>query len=139
MHAKDSERHELYEEGKGEERTALGMLVDLEVELGATGRASAPYAPNPELGAAGRASAPSASAPVLAHGTALEGAELTVQLEGGPRPARRAKSCLVAVTPGDRVLCSVSAEAVYVLAVLESAEAGPIRVVADGGLDLQSD
>jgi hypothetical protein len=127
MHAKNEERHELHEEDPGEERSALELLVDLEAR------------PTPEpRGEAGRAGL-GADSPVLAYGTALEAAELTVRLDGGPRPARRAKSCLVSVTPGDRVLCSVSADAVFVLAVLESAEAGPTRVVADGGLELQSD
>src|SRR5262245_47770493 len=112
MHAKNVERQELHEEAPYEERPSLEQLVDLEAH------------PTPEpRGEAGP--------PVLAYGTALEGGELTVQLAGGPRPARRAKSCLVSVTPGDRVLCAVSADAVYVLAVLESADAGPTRVVAE--------
>jgi len=143
MHAKDVERHELYEEG--EERPALGMLVDLEVAPGATGHASVRSAAEArrereqEREREREREREVGGAPVLAYGTALEGAELTVQLEGGPRPARRAKSCLVAVAAGDRVLCSVSAEAVHVLAVLESATLGPTRVVASGGLELQTD
>jgi len=127
MHAKNAERHELPNEVLCEEQPALELLVDLEARPTLESR-----------GDAGRAGV-SGDPPVLAYGTALEAAELTVRLDGGPRPARRAKSCLVSVTPGDRVLCSVSADAVYVLAVLESADAGPTRVVADGGLELQAE
>lgn len=128
MHATNAERHEVHEEApSGEERPAFELLVDLETR------------PTPESSAGSGRSEPIADAPVLAYGVALAGADLTVKLDAGPRPARRAKSCLVSVTPGDRVLCSVSAEAVYVLAVLESVEAGPTRVVADGGLELQSE
>ncbi|WP_437715787.1 DUF3540 domain-containing protein [Sorangium sp. So ce448] len=126
MHATNAKRQELHEIAPYEERPSLEQLVDLDAR------------PTPEpRGDAGRAGL-SAGPPALAYGTALDGGELAVQLDGGPRPARRAKSCLVAVTPGDRVLCSVSADAVYVLAVLESAGAGPTRVVADGSLELQA-
>ncbi|WP_437486984.1 DUF3540 domain-containing protein [Sorangium sp. So ce1014] len=120
MHATNIERQELHEVAPYEERPSLDQLVDLEAR------------PTPE-------SRGEAGPPVLAYGTALDGDELAVQLDGGPRPARRAKSCLVSVTPGDRVLCSVSADAVYVLAVLESAGAGPTRVVVGGSLELQAD
>ncbi|WP_437876125.1 DUF3540 domain-containing protein [Sorangium sp. So ce513] len=127
MHAKNAARDELYDEGPCEERPALELLVDLE--------ARPTPEPRAEAGKAGLGAGP----PVLAYGTALDGGELAVALDGGgPRPARRARSCLVPVTPGDRVLCSVSADAVYVLAVLESAGAGPTRVVADGALELQA-
>lgn len=135
MHAKTPENQALHEETAHDDAPALGMLVDLEVAPAVTVRAGAPSIGERE--AKVRASVP-AGAPVLAYGTALEGSDLTVQLEGGPRPARRAKSCLVAVSPGDRVLCSVSGDAVHVLAVLESADAGPTRVVADGGLALEA-
>lgn len=115
MHAKHVETQELHEVIPDEERPALEQVVDLDAR-------PAPVDP-----------------PVLAYGTAVDGAELTIQLDRGPsRPARRAKSCLVSVTPGDRVLCSVAADAVYVLAVLESAGAEPTRVVADGSLELQA-
>lgn len=116
MHANNGERLELHEAASHEDRLTLDQLVDLEA--------------TPAAGA---------GPPVLAYGTAGEGVELTVRLHAGPpRPARRAKSCLVAVAPGDRVLCSVSADAVYVLAVLESSDPGPTRVVADGALELQA-
>lgn len=129
MHAKDAERPAPYEET--EERPALGMLVDLEAS-GYAPRHAPDHAPlhAPEVAPA---------APVLAYGTALDRPDLTIQLDGGPRPARRARSCLVPVASGDRVLCSVADDAVYVLAVLESASPGPTRVVAEGGLDVQSD
>jgi hypothetical protein len=116
MHPNNVQRLELHEVAPYEERPALEQLVDLDA-----------------------LPVPAASPPVLAYGTAADGTGLTVRLDGGPsRPARRAKSCLVSVTPGDRVLCSVSADGVYVLAVLESADAGPTRVVADGSLELQA-
>lgn len=134
MHARNAETRELFEESAAEERPALGQLVDLEAAPGAFGGASAPAV----AVAVGAGAGAAAAAPVLAYGTALAGGELTVQLDEGPRPARRAKSCLVEVAAGDRVLCSVAADAVYVLAVLESAEAGPTRVVADRGLELSS-
>jgi Protein of unknown function (DUF3540) len=126
MHAKNVERQELHEVAPYEERSSLEQLVDLD--------ARPTLEPRGEAGRAGFTAGP----PVLAYGTALDGGELAVQLDGGPRPARRAKSCLVSVTPGDQVLCSVSADAVYVLAVLESAGAGPTRVVAEGSLELQA-
>jgi hypothetical protein len=59
-------------------------------------------------------------------------------LPAGRFAARRAKSCLVAPDAGDRVLCAVERDAVYVLAVLEGRDRAPTRVVAEGDLRLQA-
>jgi hypothetical protein len=50
--------------------------------------------------------------------------------------AERAKSCLVAPEPGDKVLCAVEPEATYVLSVLASRSSAPTRLEADGDLEL---
>ncbi|MBI4952626.1 MAG: DUF3540 domain-containing protein [Myxococcales bacterium] len=63
---------------------------------------------------------------------------LTVRLGLDLCPARRAKSCLVAPDVGDRVLCAVEGDAVFVLAVLEGAPGAATRVSADGDLKLQA-
>lgn len=52
--------------------------------------------------------------------------------------ARRAKSCLVAPELGDRVLCAVEDDGVFVLAVLEGREGAATRVSVDGDLRLQA-
>ena len=76
-------------------------------------------------------------APRLAYGTVAAGDDLAVVLPDGKRSARRAKSCLVAAEPGDRVLCSTDGDAVYILAVLEGD--GGTKVVADGKLEIVAD
>jgi len=51
------------------------------------------------------------------------------------RIARRAKSCLVAPDPQDRVLCTIDGDQVFVLAVLEGSD--PItRIATDGELSV---
>lgn len=57
---------------------------------------------------------------------------LAVRLASGVQGARRAKSCLVLPEPGDRVLCAIEPDRVYVLAVLEGRAA--TRVSAEGDL-----
>jgi hypothetical protein len=56
----------------------------------------------------------------------------------GTCQARQARSCLVAPEIGDLVLCAVSPEGAYVLAVLEGREGAPTTIAADGDLHLQS-
>lgn len=91
--------------------------------------------------------APSVSAePRLEYGTvATSSPELSVELPTHTRSARRAKSCLVAPEAGDRVLCSVDGEHVFVLAILEGARDttlvsdGRLTVQANGALELASE
>lgn len=80
--------------------------------------------------------APAPAAPALVYGDVVAGETLTVSVDGRPRAARRAKSCLVAPEPGDRVLCSVDVATTYVLAVLEGAV--DTRLVADGKLEVHA-
>ncbi|MCC6523158.1 MAG: DUF3540 domain-containing protein [Polyangiaceae bacterium] len=75
--------------------------------------------------------------PVLAYGSVVEAAPLRVAVDGRARGAKRAKSCLVAPEPGDRVLCSLDGATAYVLAVLDGA--ADTRVVADGKLEVRAD
>ncbi|WP_437274651.1 DUF3540 domain-containing protein [Sorangium sp. So ce375] len=63
---------------------------------------------------------------------------LVIELGGGPVAARRAKSCLVAPDAGDRVLCAVEGDQVFVLAVLEGEAGATTRVVAEGDLKVQA-
>ncbi|WP_438031617.1 DUF3540 domain-containing protein [Sorangium sp. So ce204] len=63
---------------------------------------------------------------------------LVVELGGGPVAARRAKSCLVAPDAGDRVLCAVDGEQVFVLAVLEGEAGATTRIVAEGDMKVQA-
>ncbi|MFO0617920.1 MAG: DUF3540 domain-containing protein [Polyangiaceae bacterium] len=66
----------------------------------------------------------------------VEGATIEVALPSGRFQAARAKSCLVEPDRGDRVLCAIEADRVFVLAVLEGQ---PNTVVAaDGDLSLVS-
>ncbi|MFO0547927.1 MAG: DUF3540 domain-containing protein [Polyangiaceae bacterium] len=62
--------------------------------------------------------------PELVSGTVLAGPDLLVELptHASPVRARRAKSCLVLAEPGDRVLCALDGEVVFILAVLEGAK-----------------
>jgi hypothetical protein len=71
------------------------------------------------------------SGTVIATGPRVE-----VRLSAGAFPARRAKSCLVAPDLGDRVLCAVEPDAVFVLAVLEGDE--DVTITVDGDLDLEA-
>ena len=84
--------------------------------------------------------------PTLAYGTVTGVApSLAVDLASRTLPARRAKSCLVAPEAGDRVLCSVDGEHVFVLAILEGAKDttlvsdGRLTVQANGALELASE
>jgi hypothetical protein len=59
--------------------------------------------------------------------------------DGGPLAARRAVSCLVEPTTGDKVLTAVSNEQAYVLAVLERADGdAPVTIAAPGELVLSA-
>lgn len=82
---------------------------------------------------------------LAAAGTYLEsgrvervGSTIEVRLETGTYDARRAKSCLVAPEAGDRVLCAVEPDGVFVLAVLEGREGAPTKLTADGDLHVQA-
>ncbi|MEZ4306952.1 MAG: DUF3540 domain-containing protein [Polyangiaceae bacterium] len=61
-------------------------------------------------------------------------------LKGGSFDARRAKSCLVAPGPGDKVLCVVDGEGATVIAVLagDEGEASTTTISADGDLAIQA-
>ncbi|WP_437755346.1 DUF3540 domain-containing protein [Sorangium sp. So ce1389] len=63
---------------------------------------------------------------------------VVVRLASGSYEARRAKSCLVAPEVGDKVLCAIEPEGVYVLAVLEGREGAPTRLAADGDIEVQA-
>ncbi|RLB64063.1 MAG: hypothetical protein DRI90_05505, partial [Deltaproteobacteria bacterium] len=63
---------------------------------------------------------------------------LQVCLDSSTCGARRAKSCLVAPEPGDRVLCAIEEDAVFVLAVLEGRQGAATRLTADGDLKLHA-
>ncbi|WP_437913823.1 DUF3540 domain-containing protein [Sorangium sp. So ce302] len=63
---------------------------------------------------------------------------VVVHLASGRYEARRAKSCLVAPEAGDKVLCAIEPEGVYVLAVLEGREGAPTKLTADGDLEVQA-
>lgn len=98
------------------------------------------------LGVAAPAAARASSAPSLVVGVVREvGGRLTLELEGQLALAVRAKSCLVAPSVGDSVLCARHAERVFVLSVLESEPAardthldveGGLRVTASRALEL---
>lgn len=62
---------------------------------------------------------------------------IEVRLGSNVFDARRAKSCLVAPEVGDKVLCTVEPEAIFVLAVLDGAGTGT-KVTADGNLELHA-
>ncbi|MEZ4300777.1 MAG: DUF3540 domain-containing protein [Polyangiaceae bacterium] len=113
-----------------QERAETDLLeaVDLP-EIGASPRP----APSPESGASPR------PAPSLESGV-VRGVSsgILVELSGGPVLAKRAKSCLVAPDAGDRVLCAVEGDRVFVLAVLEGAAGAGTRVVAEGDLKVQA-
>lgn len=77
--------------------------------------------------------------PKLVYGTIASGERLAVILPEGTRPARRAKSCLVAAEAGDRVLCSTDGDAVYVLAIIEGGEStspSKTKLATEGVLEI---
>lgn len=63
---------------------------------------------------------------------------MVVRLGTGAFEARRAKSCLVAPETGDKILCAIEPEGIFVLAVLEGRAGAPTRLAADGDLELQA-
>ncbi|WP_437991495.1 DUF3540 domain-containing protein [Sorangium sp. So ce145] len=66
------------------------------------------------------------------------GATLLVRLASSSCEARRAKSCLVAPEAGDKVLCAIEPEGVYVLAVLDGRDGAPTKLATDGDLEVQA-
>ncbi|AUX27547.1 hypothetical protein SOCEGT47_081410 [Sorangium cellulosum] len=66
------------------------------------------------------------------------GEAVVVRLASGSFEARRAKSCLVAPEAGDKVLCAVEPEGVYLLAVLEGRGGAPTKLATDGDLEVQA-
>lgn len=81
-------------------------------------------------------------APQLRYGTVeprgpRDGGELRVTTAEGTRRAVRAKSCLVDVEAGDRVLCSTDGDRVYILAVIAGGETTTIK--AAGKLEIAAD
>ncbi|WP_438040504.1 DUF3540 domain-containing protein [Sorangium sp. So ce128] len=66
------------------------------------------------------------------------GATLLVRLAASSCEARRAKSCLVAPEAGDKVLCAIEPEGVYVLAVLDGRDGAPTKLATDGDLEVQA-
>lgn len=65
-------------------------------------------------------------------------AGLEVSLATGAFKATVSKSCLVAPEAGDKVLCAVDAEGVYVVAVLTGQVGAPTRLSAEGDLQLHA-
>ncbi len=65
-----------------------------------------------------------------------EGSLVEVQLAAGAYEAKRAKSCLVAPEAGDRVLCAIEQDRVFVLAVLEGLPNASTRLCAEGDLQV---
>ncbi len=105
-------------------------------------RAEEPAAPPPlalaDLEAGKPVTGGAAAAPTLVYGVVAETESgLVVAIEDGARPARRAKSCLVAPEAGDRVLCAVDGANAYVLAVLDGAV--DTRVVTAGKLEVRAE
>jgi uncharacterized protein DUF3540 len=86
-------------------------------------------------GLVGERAGDEAFAPRLETGIVVSVAPLSIRIGDTSLGARRAKSCLVAPEPGDKVLCALDAEAVYVLSVLEGARA-TTRVAVEGALDI---
>jgi hypothetical protein len=63
---------------------------------------------------------------------------IEVRLATGTFKAARAKSCLVAPEVGDKVLCAVDDEGVYITAVLAGQDGAATTIAADGDLRLQA-
>jgi hypothetical protein len=75
--------------------------------------------------------------PVLESGrVAATGPGLRVTLGYETFPAARAKSCLVAPQEGDRVLCAIEPDVVYVLAVLEGTDEKTTKLSVEGSLEI---
>jgi len=72
--------------------------------------------------------------------TAAAGATggLDVSLATGAFPATLAKSCLVAPEVGDKVLCAIDGDGVYVLAVLAGRAGAATKIAATGDLHLEA-
>ena len=71
-------------------------------------------------------------------GSTARSAVIEVRLATGAHEATRAKSCLVAPEAGDVVLCAVTGEGVFVIAVLAGREGAATTIAADGDLQLQA-
>jgi hypothetical protein len=70
----------------------------------------------------------------------FDGAGASVRVDGSTYSASRAKSCLVAPEPGDRVLLAVTEKEAWILAVLEGTEeATSTTVKVDGELTIAAD
>lgn len=65
-------------------------------------------------------------------------AHIEVSLATGTFPATLAKSCLVAPEAGDKVLCAVDSDGVYVVAVLTGRANAPTKIAAEGDLQLSA-
>jgi hypothetical protein len=68
----------------------------------------------------------------------VRGGPFEVRLATGSFGAARAKSCLVAPEVGDKVLCAVDSDAVYVVAVLSGHAGGATTIATDGDLTLEA-
>lgn len=66
----------------------------------------------------------------------LEGQGVVLRSAGGVYRARRAVGCLVAPEAGDRVLAAVSARDAWVLTVLDREGAAPVRLTAEGDMEV---
>lgn len=64
--------------------------------------------------------------------------DVEVTLATGTFPAAIAKSCLVSPDVGDKVLCAIDSEGVYVVAVLSGRENAPTKIAATGDLQLSA-
>jgi hypothetical protein len=67
---------------------------------------------------------------------AVDPTRIVVRTAEGRMEARRARSCLVEPRPGDEALLCIAGSAVYVLAILEGAEA-PTTLAVDGDLSIK--
>lgn len=68
----------------------------------------------------------------------LVGRALRVRAGSGEHQAKRAVSCLVEPELGDRVLLAIHQEGSHVLAVLDREGDAPVRIVAEGDLELHA-
>jgi hypothetical protein len=66
------------------------------------------------------------------------GGPFQVRLVTGTFGALRAKSCLVAPEVGDKVLCAVDGDGVYMVAVLAGHQGAATKIAADGDLTLEA-
>lgn len=86
-----------------------------------------------------RVSLPRSEPVRLELGTVESEASLRVRFADESFPAERAKSCLVAPETGDQVLCAISADGLYVLAVLVGRDASTTCLRAEGELRLEAE